>query len=225
MNGFASDVNPGDGTRGGLDGDTTPHPHGARPGPLPVRMAWAGVGRCVWQTARLLGTRRVHLPRDEVGRIVRFADGSSAQVYRETRLDRTAAAAPCVLVVCFRLRGVRGRGHSVFRAESLLNTPLFVGFPGFVSKLWMAHDEKGRYRGIYDWDGAEAARRYAGCLWRVLALVSVPGSVDYRVVEGAHREEVLAGSAAVGPQVRGDDTWWVPTGAPSTAPTGMATPP
>ena len=24
---------------------------------------------------------------------------------------------------------------------SLVNTPLFVGFPGFVSKFWMAHDE------------------------------------------------------------------------------------
>jgi hypothetical protein len=30
----------------------------------------------------------------------------------------------------------------LFRAESLLNTPLFVGFPGFVSKLWLAHDEQ-----------------------------------------------------------------------------------
>jgi hypothetical protein len=29
----------------------------------------------------------------------------------------------------------------VFRAESILNTPLFAGFPGFVSKLWLAHDE------------------------------------------------------------------------------------
>ena len=35
---------------------------------------------------------------------------------------------------------------------SLLNTPFFVGFPGFVSKLWLANDEHGVYRGLYRWD-------------------------------------------------------------------------
>ena len=62
--------------------------------------------------------------------------------------------APVVLVVAFRLRWVRGRGHALFRVESVLNTPLFVGFPGFVSKLWLANDENGVYRGFYEWDGA-----------------------------------------------------------------------
>ena len=31
-----------------------------------------------------------------------------------------------LLVVEFRLRGVRGRGHALFRRESLLNAPLFT---------------------------------------------------------------------------------------------------
>jgi hypothetical protein len=53
-----------------------------------------------------------------------------------------------VLVVEFRLRAVRGLGHAAFRWESLLNTPLFAGFPGFVSKLWLANDDLGRYRGL-----------------------------------------------------------------------------
>jgi FAD binding domain len=61
-------------------------------------------------------------------------------------VERGATADPCVLVVEFRLRAVRRRGHAVFRRESLLNTPLFAGFPGFVSKLWLADDERGRYR-------------------------------------------------------------------------------
>jgi hypothetical protein len=43
---------------------------------------------------------------------------------------------------------VRGGWHTGFRWESLFNTPLFVGFPGFVSKLWLAHDEHDVYRGI-----------------------------------------------------------------------------
>ena len=133
---------------------------------------------------------------------LRFADGTSARVYRETVVDRGPTEDPCVLVVEFRLRAVRGRGHAAFRWESLLNTPLFAGFPGFVSKLWLAHDERGRYRGLYEWDGPRLAENYARALWRVLALVSVPGSIHYVVLPGLRRDElldrpqVLAGTAA-----------------------------
>jgi hypothetical protein len=96
-----------------------------------------------------------------------------------------------VLFVAFRLRLVRGWGHAVFRAESLLNTLLFVGFPGFVSKLWLAHDQHGTYRGVYQWDGPKRAEHYARALWRLLAPVSVPGSIHYMVVPGLRRDDVL----------------------------------
>jgi len=99
---------------------------------------------------------------------------------------------PCVLVVAFRLRVVRGRAHAAFRRESVLNTPLFVGFPGFVSKLWLAHDERGCYRGLYEWDGPKLAEAYARALWRVLALVSVPGSIRYTVLPELRRDDLLA---------------------------------
>jgi hypothetical protein len=90
----------------------------------------------------------------------------------------------------------------------LLNTPLFVGFPGFVSKLWLADDERGRYRGVYEWDGPRRADHYARALWRVLALVSVPGSIHYIVLPGLRRDELLAT-----PQVlagAADGAWWYP---------------
>ncbi|HEY6313967.1 MAG TPA: hypothetical protein VIY52_24655 [Streptosporangiaceae bacterium] len=48
---------------------------------------------------------------------------------------------------------------------------------GLVSKLWLADDERGRYRGLYEWDGPRLAENYARALWRVLALVSVPGFI------------------------------------------------
>ena len=73
--------------------------------------------------------------------------------------------------------GHQGWAHAAFRAESLLSAPLFVGFPGFVSKLWIANDQRGAYRGLYEWDGPERAIDYARALWRVLALVSTPGSI------------------------------------------------
>lgn len=183
-------------------------------GPLPKALAAGGVARCMGRTAVLLARGRVHLPRENVGRRLRFADGSVGRVYRETRLAGAAPAHPCVLVVCFRLRWVRGRGHAAFRAESLLNTPLFVGFPGFVSKLWLAHDEGDRYRGFYEWDGASAARRYAGCLWPVLALVSERASIDYRVIDGLHRDEVLANPGLLdGIEPAEGRAWWRLTAA------------
>ena len=69
---------------------------------------------------------------------------------------------------------------------------MFVGFPGFVSKLWLAHDENGVYRGFYQWNGAQLADAYVRALWWVLALVSVPGSIHYVVLPGLRRDDVLA---------------------------------
>jgi hypothetical protein len=179
--------------------------------PLPAGTAWWGVARCAAGCVRLLAQRRLHLPREHVGQQLHFADGTTGRVYRETRVDRAAPQDPCVLVVEFRLRLVRGRwGHALFRAGSLLNTPLFVGFPGLASKLWVAADEHGVYRGLYEWDGAEQAETYARSLWRVLALVSVPGSIHYRVVPGLRRAQVLADPAvleAAGTQTGGTE-WW-----------------
>lgn len=180
--------------------------------PLAYPTALRAMTGCAVRTVRLLGKRRMHLPPGLAGKRLRFADGTSAQVYRETAVD-CAAREPCVLVMEFRLRAVRGWGHAFFRRESLLNTPMFAGFPGFVSKLWLANDERGRYRGVYEWDGPQQADHYARALWRVLALVSVPGSVHYVVLTGLGRDDfirrprALTGEAAAAPAA-----WWRVTG-------------
>jgi hypothetical protein len=159
-------------------------------------------------TVGMLRRREVHQPRGNVGRVIPFADGTTGRVYRETAVDRPAHD-PCVLVVSFRLRLVRGRLHPLFRVESILNTPLFVGFPGFVSKLWLAHDRHDLYRGLYEWDGADRADAYARSLWRVLELVSEKGSIDYRVLPGLRREDVLAEQAALGRSAATESgEWW-----------------
>jgi hypothetical protein len=177
--------------------------------PLAYRAALRALTGCVVSTGHLLRQRRIHLPARHVGMHLRFADGTSARVYRETVVDRGPTQDPCILVVEFRLRAVRGRGHAAFRWESLLNTPLFVGFPGFVSKLWLADDERGRYRGLYEWDGPRRADDYARALWRVLALVSVPGSIHYIVLPGRRRAELL-GQQLPGSTAADAEAWWCP---------------
>jgi len=182
--------------------------------PLPRAAAWRAVARCVGRTLVMLARRDLRLPEENLGRRIRFADGTTGMVYRETRVDRPPPEQPCVLVVSFRLRRVRGWGHRVFEVESLLNTLLFAGFPGLVSKLWMAHDDHGTYRGLYEWDGPRAAEDYARALWRVLELVSETGSIDFRVLPDLRRDEVLTdpsrldGHAKTEPQA-----WWRVVGA------------
>jgi hypothetical protein len=179
--------------------------------PLGDRAALRALIGCAASTVRLLRQHRIHLPAAHAGMRLRFADGTSARVYRETVIDRDATADPCVLVVEFRLRAVRGRGHAAFRWESLLNTPLFAGFPGLVSKLWLADDERGRYRGVYEWDGPRRAEAYARALWRVLALVSVPGSIHYIVLPGLRRDELLARPQVLADTAAADaGAWWRP---------------
>jgi hypothetical protein len=176
--------------------------------PLPPVEAWMGILRCAIHTARLLARRRIHLPRERVGTTLRFADGSAARIYRESVVGDADTSDPCLLVVAFRLRVLRGRGHTLFRWESLLNTPLFIGFPGFVSKLWLAHDQNGTYRGVYQWNGPARAERYARSLWRVLAIGSVPGTIRYRVVPGLRRDDVLADPRLLDAAPDAGQAWW-----------------
>lgn len=182
-------------------------------GPLSRATAWRAVGRCFMRSLQLLARRDLHWPRDNVGRVIWFANGSHARVFRETVLTG-APSDPCFLVVAFRLRLLRGRAHAWFRAESILNTPLFVGFPGFASKLWLAHDGHGIYRGLYEWDGADRAEQYARSLWRVLELGCEEGSIDFRVFPGLRRDAVLDDPSLLDGQADHEpQAWWRVTGA------------
>ncbi|MBO0693305.1 MAG: hypothetical protein J2P58_10450 [Acidimicrobiaceae bacterium] len=180
--------------------------------PAPFDQACEGLARCIAATGVLLWRRQIHMPRQMVGTWISFADGTRARVYRETVTSRSHSV-PCLLVVRFRLRWVRGWGHAAFRWESLLNTPLFVGFPGFVSKLWLTADERGNYRGLYEWDGEALAEHYARCLWWVLALVSTPGSIRYQVVTGTTRRAMLDRVGGAGDAGADGDAWWLVSGA------------
>jgi hypothetical protein len=177
--------------------------------PLSFGRAGVALSRCVATTGVLLSKRAITQPKDHLDDVIHFADGSAARIYRETVVRNAPDGAPAVLVVGFRLRWVRGWGHRLFRAESLLNTPLFVGFPGFVSKLWLAHDGNGLYRGVYEWNEGRLADLYVRALWWVLAIVSERDSIRYVVVPGRRRDEVLTDPtllASVAPDEEG--SWW-----------------
>jgi hypothetical protein len=177
--------------------------------PAPLHVAVIALARCAVRTFALLARHAIRQPRDHVGNVLCFADGSHGRVYRETVIVDAPTDEPVLLVVSFRLRGVRGFGHALFRAESLLNTVLFAGFPGLVSKLWLAHDEHGVYRGVYQWNDAHLAETYVQSLWWVLALVSVRGSIHSVVVPGLRRDDVLTDPHLLDDAARATPrAWW-----------------
>jgi hypothetical protein len=163
------------------------------------------------RTVALLARRRLHQPRTRVGQRISFSDGSTTTVYRETVVECDPDS-PAVLVVAFRLRGARSPwAHALFRRESLLNTVLFAGFPGFVSKLWCTHDDHHVYRGFYQWDDPVLAEQYVHALWWVLALVSFRSSIHYAVLPGLRRDDVLRDPGLIDRVVPGDaHEWWRP---------------
>lgn len=157
-------------------------------------------------TGRLAAAGRLASPRAHIGRRLSFADGTTSFVFRETTVHASPPAAPAVLVVQFRLRlvGTTPVWHTVFRRECVLHTPLFAGFPGFRSKLWLSDTDTGVYRGLYEWDDADLAGDYAETLSRLLRAVSVDGSVRYHAIPGLRRDAVLRDPAAL----TGGRTWW-----------------
>src|SRR5258708_10934224 len=98
--------------------------------PLPYLAALRAVARCSASTARLLRRHRLRLPARWVGARLHFADGTSARIYRETVADRGATLDPCVLVVEFRLRAVRGLGHAAFRRRACSTPRCSPASPG-----------------------------------------------------------------------------------------------
>jgi hypothetical protein len=176
-----------------------------KPGPA------AAFARSAMATSRLMGTGRLTSPSTYLGRRLRFADGSTSFVFRETAIRDPNPRDPAVLVVQFRLRafGHRRWLHALFRRECILHTPLFAGFPGFQSKLWISDTTTGVYRGLYEWDDPERATEYADTLVRLLVPLSTHSSVRYHVVPGIRRRDLFAASGCAGTvQEEGADDWW-----------------
>ncbi|HEY6566755.1 MAG TPA: hypothetical protein VI341_04470 [Actinomycetota bacterium] len=160
--------------------------------PLAMGQGVAELGRCAIRTVEMIARHHLHQPTRNVGRRVGWADGTASVVYRETVAEGPATATPTTLVVSFRLRRVRSAWlHALFRFESELNTVLFAGFPGFISKLWFANDERGVYRGLYDWRDPVSAEAYVRALWWAVLVVSERDSIHYAILPGVCRDEIL----------------------------------
>ncbi|MFZ0013286.1 MAG: hypothetical protein WAL25_04140, partial [Acidimicrobiia bacterium] len=165
--------------------------------------------QCVLRTGWMLMRDRIALPREVVGALVVFADGSRSVVYRETAMRHRHDDGLVLIVVGFKLRfiGLNRLAHWLFRFESLFNTLLFAAYPGFETKLWLTDRDTAYYRGIYEWRGRPAGIEYAENLRVVLRPWVCEGSFAYHVIDGVTRAEYLDGMASGGGSRPGDE-WW-----------------
>jgi hypothetical protein len=156
----------------------------------------------------LVARRGLTSPKGNVGARLRFADGSSSFVFRETAATDVSTGDPTLIVIQFRL-AVLGSDrllHAAFRRECVLHTPLFAGFPGFRSKLWLDDVETGVYRGVYQWQDGDLARHYAARMVALLRPFSNAGTARYQVVEDVVRDEFLRRPDVARTDAEGD--WW-----------------
>ena len=167
--------------------------------------------RCIACTIGMLFRGELASPRRQVDWRLTFADGTTSRIYRETTVRRRSARLPVLIVVRFKLRlvGHSRVGHLLFRVESWLNTVLFAAHRGFQTKLWLTDPTTSYYRGIYEWDGADAAVAYAETLRVVLEPWVQAGTFAYRLVPGEGRDSFLSGSSGIAPE---GDGWWLPVG-------------
>ena len=137
-----------------------------------------GVSAREWM--RMSAHHRLARPADHLGATLSFRDGTTSRVFRETVVVGATTADPVLLVIGFRLAFLDDLGplHAGFRRECLIHTPLFAGFRGFRSKLWLEDEDTRIYRGVYQWDGATDAAAYAARMVGLLAPFSNRGTRD-----------------------------------------------
>lgn len=170
----------GGGEAGSPAGDTDP---------VPIIGVWAWV-RSAPTALRDLLAGRTNCDRKYLGQPLRMSDGRAYTPFRHTVKDParwSSIQEPAVLQPRFHLRFMspdRRRWHALFRVVCIMTTPLFVGLPGFRSKLWMVDPVTGDFAGLYEWDDAATARAYAEGLAKLLRRLSVGNSVSYEVRSG-----------------------------------------
>ena len=184
--------------------------HAKEAEPLDARRRHPAVvdfAHCVRAWGGLVARGQLRSPKEYVGTHLHFRDGTTSLVFRET-VRRAPTLAPAVLVIQFRLAALGSNrwAHAAFRRECVLHTPLFAGFPGFRSKLWADDVTTGVYRGLYEWDGVEAARAYATRMVGLLAPFSNADTARFHVVGGLRRDTFLRDPQAA--PSGGADGWW-----------------
>lgn len=136
------------------------------------------IARMIWYAI----TGRLHFPTNSIGEVVFDKSGKSFTVFREVVVDPEMDQPKnpgATLVLHFRVSNMTPAANELF---SMLPLPLYLGDPGFRSKLFTIHGEY--CQSIYQWDTAADARAYVNSMAvKMVSGRSVPGSFSYEILE------------------------------------------
>jgi len=135
----------------------------------------------VFKTIGFVVKGRLHLPTRRIGGVITDEDGRQFTIFREVLVD-PAENQPkhpgAVLVIHFKVTNISPELNKVY---SLLPLPLYIGDPGFRSKLFTINGED--CQSIYEWDTVQDARNYVySKALKTILMRAVPGSVSYKIM-------------------------------------------
>jgi hypothetical protein len=135
----------------------------------------------VIKTISFVVTGRLHFPAQRIGEVVTDETGQRFTIFREVVVD-PAKDQPehpgAILVIHFQVISMSPELNSFY---SLIPLPLYIGDPGFRSKLFTINGEY--CQSIYEWDSIQDAENYVNSVaLKTILMRAVPNSVLHKVV-------------------------------------------
>ena len=149
--------------------------------PLERKTMLRDVSRSVRNALGYVLTGRLHFKRQRLGQIVTANDGLPYTIFREIVVDPRSDQLEkpgAVFILRFQVTNLSPRQNQFF---SLLPIPMYVGFPGFRSKIYTI---SGSYcQSIYEFDSVQDAEAYSrSAALQFITGRSVPGSISHRII-------------------------------------------
>jgi hypothetical protein len=134
----------------------------------------------VFKTIGFVVTGRLHFPTQRIGQVVVDEEGRQFTIFREVVVDRVKSQPEypgAVLTLHFRVTNISPEVNKFF---SVLPLPLYIGDPGFRSKLFTINGEY--CQSIYEWDAVQDAENYVSSMaLKTILRRAVPGSISCKI--------------------------------------------
>lgn len=138
---------------------------------------------------QLLVSNRINIHKESINKTISLND-SKYLIFRHISIKgKNKGNSTGVLVLKFKFH------HSSLEKDcrnSFFQIPIFVGLPGFQSKLWTFDKENGVFQGVYQWKSPEHIHGYLNSFAvKFVKKKAVENTVDYKIYENTNLEEFL----------------------------------
>jgi hypothetical protein len=134
-----------------------------------------------FNTMGFVVTGRLHFPTQRIGEVVTDEAGNHFTIFRQVIVDPTKEQPDgpgAILVLHFKVTNMSTTLNEFY---SLVPLPLYIGNPGFRSKLFTINGDD--CQSIYEWDTVQDAEQYAKSVaLKTILMRSVPGSVSEKII-------------------------------------------